>query len=251
MFAKHHDSSMSPTLGASPMRDALLRIFGVLLLSIGVADVGFLNLTIAPRVFVKERGLERITPAAGSVKMNESLAGAGPAIPAPREEFSLLSPKASPEKAPLKKTLPEQASPEQASPEQASPEKALPEQVSAETNSDNLPTAGPSEVLFRTSSAAITQRAEKILEDALEYLTINPKISLLIKGHSDIRGTSEINNLLSFRRAKSTKNWLVDHGAPTDRIRIKGLGARYPSPLVGTVDVFFQKNRRVELIWQF
>jgi outer membrane protein OmpA-like peptidoglycan-associated protein len=114
----------------------------------------------------------------------------------------------------------------------------------------NLPAEGPSEILFRTNSAAITRRGEKTLEDALAYLTINPKISLLIKGHSDIRGTSEINNRLSFRRAKNVQDWLVDHGAPIDRIRTRGLGARHPSPLVGTVDVFFAKNRRVELVWQ-
>jgi len=209
-------------------RDTLLKILVVLLLSAGVADLGFLNLTIAPRIFVKERGPMGIAGRTALLGMDSP-----EKLPPTDEEDRKYD-------IPAEEIAPPVAGPVGDNIKAAEPD----------DDSLDLPTEGPSEVLFRTSSAAVTKRAERILEEALEYLTINPKITLLIKGHSDIRGSSEINNLLSFRRAKSAKNWLVDHGAPMDRIRIKGLGARYPSALVGTVEAFFSKNRRVELIWQ-
>lgn len=191
-----------------------------MLLIMGVVVVGYLNLAIAPQLLMRERGLKNTALSVEAFKDSP--------LTASEENQGLPIEKPVAVKEPIPPAV---------------------DLASITTSSINLPTEGPSEVLFRTNSAAISKKAEEILEKALEYLSITRK-SLLIQGHSDIRGTVEINNLLSFRRAKSTRDWLIDHGASMERISIKGLGARYPSALTGTIETFFAKNRRVELIWQ-
>ena len=72
--------------------------------------------------------------------------------------------------------------------------------------------------------------------------------SIIIAGHTDNIGSNEYNQELSEERAKSVKNYLLNHhGIDSKRITIKGYGETKPIASNDTDDGRL-KNRRVEFI---
>jgi outer membrane protein OmpA-like peptidoglycan-associated protein len=97
----------------------------------------------------------------------------------------------------------------------------------------------------------------EIRTDAFEPLTKlakrlkdNPKITIELSSHTDCRGTDTYNQDLSFRRAKSAKNYLVSKGIKASRIKIMGYGETKPVNKcvdgVSCTDEEYQANRRTE-----
>jgi outer membrane protein OmpA-like peptidoglycan-associated protein len=97
----------------------------------------------------------------------------------------------------------------------------------------------------------------EIRPDAFEPLTKlakrlkdNPKVTIELSSHTDCRGTDTYNQDLSFRRAKSAKNYLVSKGIKAGRIKIKGYGETKPVNKcvdgVSCTDEEYQANRRTE-----
>jgi outer membrane protein OmpA-like peptidoglycan-associated protein len=71
-----------------------------------------------------------------------------------------------------------------------------------------------------------------------------------LSSHTDCRGTDTYNQDLSFRRAKSAKNYLVSKGIKASRIKIMGYGETKPVNKcvdgVSCTDEEYQANRRTE-----
>ena len=83
-------------------------------------------------------------------------------------------------------------------------------------------------ITFATASAKIRRRSNRTLNAAVKVLKRYPKLALIIRGHTDRRGTAEYNLDLSLRRAQAVKDYLVDKGIASDRLDVEGLGFTEP-----------------------
>jgi outer membrane protein OmpA-like peptidoglycan-associated protein len=82
-----------------------------------------------------------------------------------------------------------------------------------------------------------------------QELRLHPGRRLLLRGHSDPLGLPEQNLDLSRRRAAAVKDYLVIRGAPADRIEIEGLGRSEPADPLQT-PAAWARDRRVEILWR-
>ena len=73
-------------------------------------------------------------------------------------------------------------------------------------------------------------RAEdaEVLDANAESLKANPKLLILVEGHTDQRGTGEYNLALADRRAKASMNYLVSRGVRSNRISVISYGKERP-----------------------
>ncbi len=71
--------------------------------------------------------------------------------------------------------------------------------------------------------------------------------TVVLEGHSDLRGGDDYNHEISLRRAEYVKARLVDLGVSADRIETSGLGATHP--LHSDIPDAQSVNRRVEVRW--
>jgi outer membrane protein OmpA-like peptidoglycan-associated protein len=102
------------------------------------------------------------------------------------------------------------------------------------------------QVLFETNLSEIRPESNKLLERLVKLINEHPEYSKIsVDGHTDERGSEDLNQRLSEERAKSVMNFLVAHGVAADRLSARGFGASQPridrsDPLAYTL------NRRVE-----
>ena len=86
-----------------------------------------------------------------------------------------------------------------------------------------------------------------ILKENAALLMKYPKVKIQIEGHCDERGTTEYNLALGQRRANSTKDYLVSHGIPGDRISTISYGKERPLDPGHNEDAW-AKNRRAQAV---
>ncbi len=102
------------------------------------------------------------------------------------------------------------------------------------------------QIQFETGSAVIKKDSYKILDEVVRLLKVNPEITLLsIEGHTDNRGSDELNDKLSKARAKSCVDYLESHGIEPKRLTSSGYGPKRPIDTNDTAEGR-QKNRRTE-----
>jgi outer membrane protein OmpA-like peptidoglycan-associated protein/Flp pilus assembly protein TadD len=104
-------------------------------------------------------------------------------------------------------------------------------------------------VEFETNSDIIRPETYPSLDMAALALNARggDKYVFLIEGHTDSRGTDEVNMPLSERRAASVARYLMErHGLPASRLRTEGHGPRQPV-VSNETDAGLQRNRRVEI----
>ena len=66
------------------------------------------------------------------------------------------------------------------------------------------------------------------MNEAYKALISNPDVQVEISGHTDSQGSDELNQDLSLRRAQAVKNWLVQKGIASNRIKTVGKGEKEP-----------------------
>ena len=77
----------------------------------------------------------------------------------------------------------------------------------------------------------------------VEWLKQDGKIKVIIEGHCDKRGTREYNLALGQKRANATKEYLVNKGISSRRIKTVSYGKERPEYL-GNGESIWKKNRR-------
>jgi OmpA-OmpF porin, OOP family len=102
-------------------------------------------------------------------------------------------------------------------------------------------------VNFEFNSFVLKPDADTILKKLLTYLSDNPKIGILISGHTDDQGSQDYNLELSINRAKSVYNWLINNGIESGRLKFTGFGKSRPL-FKDTDEKSRTLNRRVEVI---
>lgn len=105
-------------------------------------------------------------------------------------------------------------------------------------------------IFYDFDKSEIRPDAFEPLDKLVKRLKDNPKITIELSSHTDCRGTDTYNQDLSFRRAKSAKNYIVSKGIKANRIKTKGYGESQPvNKCVDGVpcnDEEYQANRRTE-----
>ena len=80
-----------------------------------------------------------------------------------------------------------------------------------------------SRLVFRRGSPNLSSGSEKTLSDLVEKLNKWPNYYLIIRGSSSNDGDAEANRILADLRSQETKNWLIEHGVNTNRIRAENV----------------------------
>lgn len=83
---------------------------------------------------------------------------------------------------------------------------------------------GIEKIKFAKGKSNLSETAGASLNKLITYLSDNPKLKIEIKQHTDSRGDDFINVMLSRRRAKSIRAFLVNKGVSEKRISVKGIG---------------------------
>lgn len=103
----------------------------------------------------------------------------------------------------------------------------------------------PSMINFDLLKAEIRPDDVRTLQTVLSHLKAKPATILHLRGHTDVRGRSALNEVLGMERAWQTKRWLVAQGISPNRVLISGAGPLEPIADNKTEEGRF-RNRRVE-----
>jgi len=85
-----------------------------------------------------------------------------------------------------------------------------------------------SNIYFDFDKSDITDKYKETLDKLSEYMKDNPGCKIEIGGHTDNVGTDEYNMLLSGRRARAVKDYLVAKGVKQDKVIEKKYGEGSP-----------------------
>ena len=101
-------------------------------------------------------------------------------------------------------------------------------------------------ILFGFNSSQLSADAKASLDKFATSLLNNPQTDVQIYGHTDNKGTHEVNERVSTARANEVKNYLTNAGVPVARMTSQGLAYDYPVASNDT-DAGRAQNRRVEI----
>lgn len=105
-----------------------------------------------------------------------------------------------------------------------------------------------SDLLFDTGKAELKPGAAAQLDRVAEFLRENPRMRILIEGHTDSRGSEAFNQQLSEDRASAVRDALLVRNVGREQLGIQGAGESAPVATNDTV-AGRQQNRRVEIVF--
>jgi outer membrane protein OmpA-like peptidoglycan-associated protein len=84
------------------------------------------------------------------------------------------------------------------------------------------------------------------LEQMTKYMDQNVDSQVMIRGHTDILGSKEYNQILSLKRANGVRYFLKNHGIPEAKMQVQGKGEDDPAADNST-DEGRALNRRITI----
>ena len=99
---------------------------------------------------------------------------------------------------------------------------------------------------FEIGQVNINAKSLQGLDSLVQIMTLYPKTSLVITGHTDNTGTIKINNRLSLLRAKKVQSYLIKKGLAENRTTLIGMADAQPIASNATKEGRTQ-NRRADL----
>lgn len=101
-------------------------------------------------------------------------------------------------------------------------------------------------VHFETASDAIDRPYTDVLEQVAEEYHARPDSRLMLKGHTDTRGSSAINQALARQRVEKAREELLANGVPAEAIETADYGEK--RPIADEAEPLgYARNRRVEV----
>jgi peptidoglycan-associated lipoprotein len=100
-------------------------------------------------------------------------------------------------------------------------------------------------IYFEFDKSRITEEARVVLQDDAEIIKQNQDVIVQIEGHCDERGTSEYNLALGLRRARSTRDYLINLGVDAGRLVTISYGEEQPLDPRHNEEAW-AKNRRAQ-----
>jgi outer membrane protein OmpA-like peptidoglycan-associated protein len=102
------------------------------------------------------------------------------------------------------------------------------------------------QLFFLPDSTNILPASIPVLNEVFDFLNANPKIIIEIGGHTNSLPPDDYCDRLSFERAKSVYEYLMNKGIEPKRVSYRGYGKRNPIATNATVEGR-RRNQRVEL----
>ena len=103
----------------------------------------------------------------------------------------------------------------------------------------------PDRVFFATNESVLTTASRETLRKQAAWLRKNSKITLVLEGHADERGTREYNLALGERRANAARDYLMTYGISGSRISVISYGKEKPVNPASTPLAWSQNRRSV------
>ena len=103
------------------------------------------------------------------------------------------------------------------------------------------------DVFFGYDSFELDSDARATLQTNARILLENPDVGVVIEGHCDERGTAQYNMALGWKRANTTKDYLVSLRVPATRIRTVSFGKEKPF-VTGSGEEVWDQNRRAHFV---
>ena len=100
---------------------------------------------------------------------------------------------------------------------------------------------------FKYDSAELDTVAQDVLSENSRVLLNNPTWLVTIEGHGDERGTAEYNLALGEKRAAAAKDYLLELGINSSRIRVVSYGKEFPFD-PGQGESAWAENRRAHFV---
>lgn len=106
------------------------------------------------------------------------------------------------------------------------------------------------DIFFEYNKSNITQEGAFELDKLVQVMKNNDKLVIMVKAHTDNRGSDSYNMNLSDRRAKSTVQYIISKGVSSKNISGKGYGESEPKVNCGETCTEEQhaENRRSEFL---
>jgi len=79
-------------------------------------------------------------------------------------------------------------------------------------------------VFFGFNQSILTRESKRALDNVVAVLRENPHLKILVSGHTDSKGSAEYNISLSKRRARNARNYLINKGIKSSRIKAEVFG---------------------------
>lgn len=106
--------------------------------------------------------------------------------------------------------------------------------------------SAPSDVFFKIGSSDIAPDAYSALSKLAQSLK-HQDYKVGITGHTDNSGSPDLNNRLSYDRARSVAAYLTAAGVPYQSLYVRGVGSKEPKADNATA-IGRSENRRVEIV---
>jgi outer membrane protein OmpA-like peptidoglycan-associated protein len=100
---------------------------------------------------------------------------------------------------------------------------------------------------FASGQSALRPEARANLDRVVDFLARAGEREVLVEGHTDNRGSANLNQVLSQRRADAVRQALVEEGIDGSRIRAVGRGMDMPVADNGSAEGR-ARNRRVDIV---
>jgi len=84
-------------------------------------------------------------------------------------------------------------------------------------------------IFFGFDQATLTAEAKRELDQVAKILKSNTKLKIQVSGHTDSKGSAEYNILLSKRRARNARSYLINKGIKSKRIIAQVFGESNPT----------------------
>jgi OOP family OmpA-OmpF porin len=100
---------------------------------------------------------------------------------------------------------------------------------------------------FETGSANIRPASYKMLDEIFESAVVAEGLKVGVYGHTDNKGSDDVNVPLSQKRSEAVRSYLLKKGLKQNQIEAKGFGSEKPIADNST-EAGRSKNRRVEIV---
>ena len=101
-------------------------------------------------------------------------------------------------------------------------------------------------ILFDSGKSSFKSQSFSVLQSIADILKEYPNSNFMIEGHTDSDGSNLLNQTLSENRAAAVRNYLIEKGIATERLKSTGFGETKPIDTNKTVKGK-ANNRRVEV----
>lgn len=105
----------------------------------------------------------------------------------------------------------------------------------------------PPIIYFNYDQYDLDDQGTEVVRYHANILIENPKQKLVLKGHTDERGTPEYNLALGEKRALAVSQAMMLFGVEESRIEVISFGEEQPE-VAESNELAWQKNRRVEIV---